>query len=103
MSGPSNKIFGNAEFIFYIKTLRFQHTGISITLTKALVFRSPIVKLLSINAKKRHIKTATDAGKDIELSAIRELTPKQARSMIRIPTGTYNHETRFLFHDKRPT
>ena len=69
----------------------------------ALVFRSPIMELHSIKAQKRHIKTATEAGKDTELRAIRELTPKQARRMIRIPIGTYSHAVKFLFHDSWPT
>jgi len=61
------------------------------------------MELHSIKAKKKHIKTATEAGKDMELSAIRECAPKQARRIIKSPTGMYNHAIRFLFHDRRPT
>ena len=82
---------------------RVEHTEISIVLTKALVFRSPKMELQSIKAKKSPIKTATEAGKDTVLSAIRQLIPKQARRMIRIPTGTKTHAARFLFHDRRLT
>lgn len=63
-------------------------TGTSITLTRALVFLSPTIKSQIIKPRNRTIKTATDAGKETELSPIRESTPKHASKITRIPTGT---------------
>jgi hypothetical protein len=73
-------------------------TGTSITLTRALVLRSPTIKSTTIKAKKRTISTATDAGKPTELKPISESTPKHARRISRIPLGTYSHAVRFRSH-----
>lgn len=64
-----------------------RHTGISMILTTALVLRSPIIISKKIKAKNKAIKQATEAGKDTELNPIRELTPKHARRIKRIPAG----------------
>jgi hypothetical protein len=79
------------------------HTGISMILTRALVLLFPIVKSQMIKAKKRASRTATEAGKDTEVSPIRELTPKHAKRINNIPIGTYSHAVRFLCHDTRTT
>jgi len=64
------------------------HTGTSIILTIALVFLSPRTKSQRIKAKNSNTSRATDAGKETELRLIRELVPKHARRIIRIPKGT---------------
>jgi hypothetical protein len=40
-----------------------------------------------IKPKNKTIKQATEAGKDTELNPMRELTPKHAKRMIKIPRG----------------
>jgi len=40
-----------------------------------------------IKAKNKTMRHATEAGKPTELNPISELTPKQAKSIIRIPAG----------------
>jgi hypothetical protein len=64
------------------------HTGTSITLTSPLVQRSPITRSQASKAKNKATKRATEAGKEIELRPIRELTPKHVNNIIKIPTGT---------------
>ena len=46
---------------------------------------------------------ATEAGKDTELSTMREPTPKHASKMIIILEGTYSHATTIRCHDERAT
>jgi hypothetical protein len=40
-----------------------------------------------MRAKNKTIKQATEAGKDTELNPTRELTPKHAKRIRRIPEG----------------
>jgi hypothetical protein len=56
--------------------------------TSAFVLRSPIKTSIRTRVKKRTTSRATDAGKVTELSPMRELTPKHAKRIIRIPIGT---------------
>jgi hypothetical protein len=70
------------------KTQSSKHTGTSITLTKVLVLRSPMITLHSIKEKNRATRRATDAGKETELNPMRLLTPKHVSKIIKIPTGT---------------
>jgi hypothetical protein len=78
-------------------------TGISMILTMALVFRSPTIISKTIKLKNKTIKQATEAGNDTELNPIRELTPKHARRISRIPKGTKIHTVKFRCHDRRAT
>lgn len=79
------------------------HTGMSIILTTALVLRSPMIISRTIKTKNKMIKQATEAGKDTELSPIREETPKHARSIIRTPKGMKIQQVKFRCHDSRAT
>lgn len=58
------------------------------TLTTALVLRSPTTTSHRIKPRNSKIKQATDAGNDTELISIRESIPKQAKRMIIMPIGT---------------
>jgi hypothetical protein len=57
------------------------------TLRTALVLWSPIIISKESKAKNKATKQATEAGKDTELNPIRELTPKHAKRIKRIPAG----------------
>jgi len=46
-----------------------------------------MIILQKIKAKNRVTSKATDAGNETELNLIKESTPKQARRIIKIPTG----------------
>ena len=46
---------------------------------------------------------AIEVGKNTELSAMREPTPKHASKMIIISKGTYSHATIIRCHDERVT
>jgi hypothetical protein len=46
---------------------------------------------------------ATEAGKETELSPMRESTPKHASKIIIIPEGTYSHAMTIRCDDERAT
>jgi len=56
-----------------------------------------------IKPKNKKIKQATEAGKDTELNPMRELTPKHAKRMIKIPRGMKIQAVKFRGHDRRAT
>ena len=94
---------GLKQSIQEIQISRAQHTGTSMTLTIALVLRSPNSQSHINKLKNRTTKRATEAGKETLLSPIRELTPKHARSIINVPTGTKSHAVELRRHDSRAT
>jgi hypothetical protein len=56
-----------------------------------------------IKAENRPTRRATDAGNDTELRPIKELTPKHARRIIKIPIGTYSQAIMLRCHDRPAT
>ena len=78
----------------------FDSTGISNTCTTLLVFLSPSNDSQYIKVKKRIIMQAIEVGKNTELSAMKESTPKHASKMIIISEGTYSHATTIGCHDE---
>jgi hypothetical protein len=62
-----------------------------------------MIPLHSIKKRKRVTSKATDAGKDIELSAISEFTPKHASRIIKIPIGTYSQALKLRCHESWAT
>jgi hypothetical protein len=62
-----------------------------------------MIALHSIKKRKRVTSKATDAGKDIELSASSEFTPKHASRIIKIPTGTYSQALKLRCHESWAT